>query len=108
MTREDQRIREFARALRMFVGRRYPAGRIYRRERPRCGARCRDGHACQSRAVPDASGFYVANGRCRLHGGLSTGARTPEGKGRVLAALARGRATLRLRRRDQAVPSASI
>jgi hypothetical protein len=29
--------------------------------------------------------------RCRLHGGLSTGARTPEGKARVLAALIEGR-----------------
>jgi len=29
--------------------------------------------------------------RCRLHGGLSTGARTPEGKARVLAALTEGR-----------------
>jgi hypothetical protein len=29
--------------------------------------------------------------RCRLHGGLSTGAKTPEGKARVLAALTEGR-----------------
>jgi hypothetical protein len=29
--------------------------------------------------------------RCRLHGGLSTGAKTPEGKARVLAALIEGR-----------------
>jgi hypothetical protein len=29
--------------------------------------------------------------RCRLHGGLSTGAKTPEGKARVLTALVEGR-----------------
>ena len=29
--------------------------------------------------------------RCRLHGGLSTGAKTPEGNARVLAALTEGR-----------------
>jgi hypothetical protein len=29
--------------------------------------------------------------RCRLHGGLSTGARTPEGKARVLTVLTEGR-----------------
>jgi hypothetical protein len=38
---------------------------------PRCGARTRRGTACRAPAMP--------NGRCRLHGGLSTGPRTPEG-----------------------------
>ena len=33
---------------------------------PRCGARTRSGHPCQSPAMP--------NGRCRMHGGLSPGA----------------------------------
>src|SRR5262245_65953930 len=39
---------------------------------PRCGA-CskRTGKACQGAAMP--------NGRCKLHGGKSTGPRTPEG-----------------------------
>ncbi len=44
-------------------------------KRPICGARCRDGHPCQAHAVPGKT-------RCRMHGGLSTGARTPEGKAR--------------------------
>lgn len=43
-----------------------------KRDVRRCGARCRDGHLCQARAVRDAEGF-VRNGRCRLHGGISTG-----------------------------------
>jgi len=36
-----------------------------------CGARTRSGVPCNGWAMP--------NGRCRLHGGLSTGPRTPEG-----------------------------
>ena len=38
---------------------------------PRCGARNRRGLLCRCPAM--------RNGRCRLHGGLSTGPRTPEG-----------------------------
>jgi len=44
-------------------------------ERPLCGAKCRDGHPCQARAVWDYRGDEPRNGRCRLHGGLSTGPR---------------------------------
>jgi hypothetical protein len=33
---------------------------------PRCGARTRHGSSCRSPAMP--------NGRCRMHGGKSTGA----------------------------------
>jgi hypothetical protein len=38
---------------------------------PRCGAKTRRGNACEAPAMP--------NGRCRLHGGKSTGPRTAEG-----------------------------
>ena len=38
---------------------------------PRCGAKRRDGGSCLSPGMP--------NGRCRMHGGKSTGPRTPEG-----------------------------
>lgn len=38
---------------------------------PRCGAKTRRGTRCQGPAMP--------NGRCRMHGGKSTGPRTPEG-----------------------------
>jgi len=41
---------------------------------PRCGARTRCGGECRQPAMP--------NGRCRLHGGLSTGPRTSEGLAR--------------------------
>lgn len=46
---------------------------------PRCGAKGkRTGQPCQGAAMP--------NGRCRMHGGASTGARTAEGKARCRAA----------------------
>jgi hypothetical protein len=38
---------------------------------PRCGAQTRDNTECRGPAMK--------NGRCRLHGGKSTGPRTPEG-----------------------------
>ena len=41
---------------------------------PRCGAKTRRGTPCQCPAM--------SNGRCRLHGGLSTGPKTPEGLAR--------------------------
>jgi len=45
---------------------------------PRCGARTRAGCPCRAPAM--------ANGRCRMHGGRSTGPRTPEGLARPTAA----------------------
>ena len=42
---------------------------------PRCGARNRRGKPCQCPAMP--------NGRCCLHGGLSTGPKTAEGIERI-------------------------
>ena len=45
---------------------------------PRCGARTRAGCPCRAPAM--------ANGRCRMHGGRSTGPRTPEGLARLAAA----------------------
>lgn len=38
---------------------------------PRCGAKTRKGGLCMSPGM--------RNGRCRMHGGASTGPRTPEG-----------------------------
>jgi ribosomal protein L32 len=48
---------------------------------PRCGARTRSGGACKSPAMP--------NGRCRMHGGKSTGPRTAEGLARMRRAKTR-------------------
>jgi len=45
---------------------------------PRCGARTRGGGACRAPAM--------ANGRCRMHGGSSTGPRTEAGRSKIRAA----------------------
>lgn len=41
----------------------------------RCGARTRSGTPCKQKAI------YI-NGRCKFHGGLSTGPKTEDGKRR--------------------------
>ena len=48
--------------------------------REKCLARTRRGTLCQAQAL-------LKSTRCRLHGGLSTGAKTPEGKAKALANL---------------------
>jgi hypothetical protein len=55
------------------------------KDRQRCGAKLH-GQLAWCRRWP-----VKGKKRCRLHGGLSTGARTPEGKARVLAVLTEGR-----------------
>ncbi len=45
----------------------------------RCGALCRNGEPCKLRVVEGKR-------RCRLHGGLSTGPKTPEGRERIAQA----------------------
>ena len=56
------------------------AGRaLLKAERPYCEARTRAGGSCQARVVPGKR-------RCRMHGGLSTGAKTAEGRARIAEA----------------------
>lgn len=49
-----------------------------------CGARNRQGNPCQCKLL-------LKGGRCKFHGGMSTGPNTPEGMQRVLDALKRWR-----------------
>jgi hypothetical protein len=57
----------------------------------RCGAKNRRGTHCMCPAMP--------NGRCRLHGGLSTGPKTPEGIERIRRAVTKqGRYTAAAKR----------
>lgn len=51
-----------------------------------CGARNRQGKPCQCKLL-------LRGGRCKFHGGMSTGAKTPEGKQRAQEALNRWRAS---------------
>jgi hypothetical protein len=56
----------------------------------RCGAKTRRGTPCQCPAM--------GNGRCRLHGGLSTGPKTAEGIARIRRAVTKhGRNSARAR-----------
>jgi hypothetical protein len=65
-----------------------------KRERPRCGGRCRDGSPCEAPPVWDRPLDRPVNGRCRMHGGLSTGPKTEEGRRRIAESnRARRRAT---------------
>ena len=51
-----------------------------------CGARKKNGERCRSTAL-------CANGRCKFHGGASTGPRTAEGRAKALENLKLGRST---------------
>lgn len=68
-----------------------------------CGAKTRAGHPCRSRVI-------FGNGRCKCHGGLSTGPKTSEGRMRALANLKRGAARAEphegLNKIEHSVPSA--
>ena len=48
-------------------------------DRPTCGAKTRAGHPCRAKVVPGKR-------RCRNHGGLSTGAKTEEGRALIAEA----------------------
>lgn len=60
----------------------------------RCGAKTRKGTLCRAPAMP--------NGRCRMHGGASTGPRSPEGRAKCgLSNLKHGRFTREAKQRRQ-------
>lgn len=63
---------------------------LWKVNRPLCGAKCRDGHACKAKAVVHPVTGKTLNGRCRMHGGLSTGVKTQEGRQRIREASRRG------------------
>jgi hypothetical protein len=56
-----------------------------------CGARNRRGEPCQCKVL-------LRGGRCKFHGGMSTGPKTPEGMRRSLEALWAGQARYLKRR----------
>jgi hypothetical protein len=81
-----------------------PSGGPSRRQR--CGARVKNLIRIGKNGVKLTRGFYckglaMENGRCWVHGGASTGPRTPEGKARVVAAMVEGRRKWVARRRAQ-------
>jgi len=57
--------------------------RVLADEATRCGAKTRKGTPCRCRG-------FGRGGRCKLHGGMSTGPKTAEGLKRTVAALQAG------------------
>lgn len=62
--------------------RRWHRAEVRRGNRPRCEARTRSGGTCKAAGLG-------CGGRCRLHGGMSTGPRTAEGRKRCREAVLR-------------------
>ncbi|WP_346742430.1 HGGxSTG domain-containing protein [Govanella unica] len=60
-----------------------PTPQMSKIPRPKCGARTRNGEPCKASVLWDNAHNKPRNGRCRLHGGLSTGPKTAAGKRRV-------------------------
>lgn len=63
---------------------------LWKKNRPLCGAKCRDGHECKAKAVVHPKTSKPINGRCRIHGGLSTGPKTEDGRQRTREAASQG------------------
>src|ERR1700726_5331 len=66
------------------------------RQRQRCGARVKNllkgrAHGVAILRDPFCNAWAMPNGRCRVHGGASTGPKSPEGKACVVAAMVAGR-----------------
>lgn len=56
-----------------------------RKKRGICGAKTRTGMPCQAPPIWDKIADKAKNGRCKLHGGMSTGAWTEEGREAIRA-----------------------
>jgi hypothetical protein len=93
-TPSPRRLRSMLRSLRSRSRPQPTTGGPSRRRR--CDARVKNLFRIGKNSVRVARGFFckawaMENGRCRVHGGLSTGPRSPEGKARVVAAMVMGR-----------------
>lgn len=64
-----------------------------RSDRGECGAKTRKGTPCQASPVWCVERDKPRNGRCKLHGGLSTGPKTAVGKEAIKASNKRRRQT---------------
>lgn len=54
-----------------------------RKDRPRCGAMTREGRPCAAPVVWDKLANRPRNGRCKLHGGLSTNPESSQSQARM-------------------------
>lgn len=65
------------------INREWKPESLWKRNRPPCGAKCRDGSSCKAKVVWDNKHNNPINSRCRMHGGLSSGPKTKEGLERL-------------------------
>ena len=59
--------------------------RVHRSDRGHCGARTRKGASCKAPPVWNKANDEPKNGRCKLHGGLSTDPKTEAGRDAIRA-----------------------
>jgi hypothetical protein len=76
LARYQARLVREARRLEWENARALLVPQVPKRLRSKCGAKCRDGHACCAPSV-------IEGGRCRMHGGLSTGPKTEAGRAAI-------------------------
>ncbi|HEO1402485.1 TPA: hypothetical protein VAH73_002238 [Legionella pneumophila] len=57
--------------------------KLRRSRREICGAKTRKGKPCQAPPVWNHNRDCAVNGRCKLHGGLSTGPKTEAGRNAI-------------------------
>jgi hypothetical protein len=74
-------------------------GRMRTGRNRRLGTTC--GAYARTTGLPCRAKLLLAGGRCRLHGGMSTGPRTSLGKERAIQALRKGWTRWDLRRRNR-------
>ncbi|MHB8160595.1 MAG: HGGxSTG domain-containing protein [Thermoleophilia bacterium] len=70
-------------------------------DRPRCGAMTRKGKPCMMAALWLPCETQPRNGKCRLHGGLSTGPNTAAGKAAIVQNNKRRAALIRAARGEK-------
>lgn len=79
---ESRDLKELLRLGVQAMKHRIKVTRRERKERPLCGAKTRKGTPCSAKVYWPQEWDAPAK-RCRLHGGLSTGPNTPEGRERL-------------------------
>jgi hypothetical protein len=104
LTPSPRRLRSMLRSLRSRSRPEATTGGPSRRRR--CDARVKNLFRIGNNGVRVSRGLFckawaMENGRCRVHGGLSTGPRSPEGRARVVAAMVIGRRKWVERRRAE-------
>lgn len=79
------------------------ADRRARRVRPQCGAKTRKGTPCTAKVYWPVI-WPEPSRRCRLHGGLSTGPKTPEGKDKLAETMKKTMSRVWAERREGSRP----